>query len=66
MLWEGPMKTCTRCRKHLGLGVRYRWVWRNFWFTTTRFCSAQCERLYDQEREDLKRYLAFHARGSPR
>jgi hypothetical protein len=48
------MKTCTRCHKGLGLGMRYRWVWRKFWFSTARFCSHRCERLFGQEREDFE------------
>ena len=57
-VWNDPMKTCALCRKRLGLGVRYRWVWRKFWFNTTSFCGCRCERLYIQRTRSLRFQLS--------
>ena len=46
------MKTCAQCQGKLGLGVRARNVWNGRWWVHLRFCSAQCEALYQLERRD--------------
>ena len=61
------MKRCAQCHRKLGLGVRSRNFWDGRW-VHTRFCSAHCERVYEQERDDAakQRWQAFLARGNPR
>jgi hypothetical protein len=57
-VWNDPMKMCALCRKRLGLGMRYRWVWRKFWFSTANFCGCRCERLYIQRTRSLRFQLS--------
>jgi hypothetical protein len=62
------MKRCAQCHRKLGLGVRSRNFWDGSWWVHTRFCSAHCELVYEQERNDAakQRLQAFLARGNPR
>src|SRR5262245_12507181 len=48
--------------------VRSRNFWDGRWWIHTRFCSAHCELIYEQERNDAAkhRWQAFLARGHPR
>jgi hypothetical protein len=41
------MKRCAQCHGRLGLGVRFRNIWNGHWWVHLRFCSTQCERLYE-------------------
>jgi hypothetical protein len=62
------MKRCAQCHRRLGLGVRCRSFWNGRWWVNTRFYSAHCELIYEQERNDAakQRWQAFLARGNPR
>jgi hypothetical protein len=46
------MKTCARCDRAMGLGVRTRNFWNGRWWVHLRFCSAQCEASYQLDRRD--------------
>jgi hypothetical protein len=63
---EATMKRCAQCHGKLGLGVRSRNLWSGRWLRYTRFCSAHCERIYEQERNEAAkhRWHAFLARGN--
>ena len=46
------MKGCAQCHGKLGLGVRFRNVWNGYWWVHLRFCSTQCEGLYEWYRSE--------------
>jgi hypothetical protein len=63
------VKRCVQCHRKLGLGVRSRNLWNGRWWVHTRFCSANCELIYEQECKDAAvrlRWQNFLARGNPR
>jgi hypothetical protein len=60
------MKGCAQCHGKLGLGVRFRNVWNGYWWVHLRFCSTQCEGLYEwyqSEASARDRWYSFLARG---
>jgi len=56
-------KRCAQCHGKLGLGVRFRNLWRDGW-QHLRFCSAKCETLFEQKLRDARarvRWFGFSA-----
>ena len=46
----GMAKRCAHCEGKLPLGVRFRNMWNGLSWVHLQFCSAKCERRYEQER----------------
>jgi hypothetical protein len=41
------MKRCAQCGGKLGLGVKFRNLWRGYRWVHLRFCSRVCEQIYE-------------------
>ena len=60
---------CAYCDGKLPLGVRFRNIWNGLAWIHVRFCSAKCERRYEQKKRISNyqdRWLSFSATvGNP-
>jgi hypothetical protein len=55
---------CKACRGKLGLGVRFRRLWRGDAWHHLRFCSTKCEARFEKELRDARarvRWFSFLA-----
>jgi hypothetical protein len=52
-------KRCAQCKGKLGLGVRFRNLWRLGQRLHLRFCSSYCEATYELERRNANRQVRW-------
>jgi hypothetical protein len=60
-------KRCTQCGGKLGLGIRFRNLWKRGGWIHLRFCSSLCETNYELEKRNAQRanrWFTYLARGS--
>ena len=65
--WDTCMTArCAYCAGRLPLGVRFRNIWNGVAWIHVRFCSATCERRYEQKKRISNyqdRWLSFFVNG---